>query len=487
MGLASDIGDRFRAEFTGRVVKVLSGAILTVALARLLDPDGYGILYLALSVLGVVELFSKLGVENSAARYIANYKETDAGQLPHIIKFAFILNLAIIATVCTILLVAYQDLAILIGEPALGPLLGVGALFVAFGTLKSFVRSILQGFEAIKPAAVISGIDSVSRLIFGLGLVLLGYGAVGALAGYTLAHAIVAVLSLGYLYRHFYQGLVQSRIKIGIRRQIAEYAIPLTATKSAHVIDNRVDIILVGFFVGPIGVAYYTIGKQVTEFIETPIAALGFTLSPTYEVEKTKGNPDIAANLYEQALTHGLLLYIPAAAGIILVAEPLVELVFGDEYLGGVVVLQVLSIYLILRAINKLTVHGLDFLGRARIRAIAKGITSLLNVVLNVLFIPLMGVVGAAVATAITYSLYTLANVYIMQAELGLNLGYISRRVAIVLLITVAMSVVVYPLTGFISGFLTLFAVILVGVAVWGVIAVKSGLLNLEELLSIVT
>ncbi len=66
------------------------------------------------------------------------------------------------------------------------------------------------------------------------------------------------------------------------------------------------------------------------------------------------------------------MLYIPAAAGLILVSEPLIYIVFGEEYAGAVPVLQILGIYAVLQSVKVLTDNGLDFLGRARERAIAK-------------------------------------------------------------------------------------------------------------------
>ena len=54
--------------FVARVVRVLSNAVLMVLLTRfLLSPDEYGILFLALSIIGVARLFSDLGLSKSAA------------------------------------------------------------------------------------------------------------------------------------------------------------------------------------------------------------------------------------------------------------------------------------------------------------------------------------------------------------------------------------------------------------------------------------
>lgn len=482
MSLASTLGGRFKAALTGQVVSVVSGAILTVALARLLSPDEYGLLYLAISVFSTIMLFSKLGIAKSTARYVAEYKETNPGQLRPILRFGILLNLGTITVVSVVLLFTYEYIARLIGEPDLAPFLFLGVFFIAFGSLLTYVRVILQGFEAIEATAALRVIDRGSRLVFTLGLLVLGYGAIGALVGYILAQLLAVLVGVVYLYRRYYWGFTEEVVEPGLRRRLAEYAVPLTVTNTADVIDKRIDTILVGFFIGPIAVAYYTIGKQVVEFIGTPMSALGFTLSPTYEAQRAKGNTGTAARIFEEALSHGLLFYIPAAAGLILVARPLVELVFGNEYLGAITVVQVLAVYAVLQSITKVTSNGLDYLGRARERAIVKGISAVLNVVLNVVFIPWIGVVGAAIATVITYSMYTLANVYIIHTEFDLRVRAILRHVGGVFLITGIMSVVVMLLLDYITGFLTLFGVIGVGALVWAVLSAGSGMINFKQI-----
>ncbi len=486
MSLASDLGDRFKAEFAGKLIAVVSAGLLTVILARLLEPDQYGLLFLAISVLGMIEMFSKLGIAKSAARYVAEYKETDPGQLRGIFRFSLLLNVVTISVVCIAVLLGYEHIARLVGEPEIGPLLVVGVCYILFNTLDQFVRTLLQGFEAIKPASVLLSVSSSLRFVFAVSLVLVGYGVVGALLGYIISYAISTVLGLGYLYVRLYKTSPSAEIETGLRRRIVEYTAPLTLTSAADVLDKKIDTILVGIFTGPVGVAYYTVGEQVIQFVETPMAALGFALSPTYEAQKAKGNTEIAAKIYEEALTHGLLLYIPAAAGLMLVAEPLVLEAFGTEYQGAVIVLQVMAIYAVLRAIMKITSNGLDFLGRARERAIIKGITAVLNVGLNILLIPLIGVVGAAISTVITFSLFTVANLYIMHLELGFRVRYLIRHTGSALLVTAVMSVVVYLLIGMVSGIVTLVSVVFVGVLVWALLAVGSGLIDIRYILSVV-
>lgn len=482
MSVGSRIRSRFRAEFAAQLVVVVAGGLLMVVLARLLGPDEYGLLFLAIAVFGTLQVLSKLGLAKSGARYVATYKEQDDGQLRHVLRTTLGLNLVAVAVVGIGLFVAHGELATLLGEPSLETLLLFGVAFLAFEALKTYVRMILQGFEAIELAAAIHAIDQGTRFLFAVGFVLLGFGALGALAGWILGFLVASAVGLLAIYRRYYRDSPAAPIESGLRRRIAEYAVPLTATNTANVLDKEIDTVLVGFFLTPVAVSYYVLSKQVIQFVETPVEALGFTLSPTFGAQKAAGTVDRAARLYETALVHALLCYVPIAAGVLLVAEPTIQLVFGADYLGAVVVLQVLSLYAVLQAVTKLTSNGLDFLGRARDRAIVKGGTAAANVGLNVVLIPTVGVVGAAIATVVTYSLYTFANVYIIHQEFDLRLGYLARRLAVVTGITAVMAAVVAVAVSHVDGFLTLIGVIGLGAAVWATLSVATGFLDRDTL-----
>ncbi len=488
MALKDRLAAGFKTEFAGQLVSLAAGALMIVALARLLSPDGYGLLYLTLAILHVAQVFSKLGIAKSGARYLAEYKENDTSQVPHILRTSLLLNLATVLLVTAILLLGHGTIAELLNEPGLAPLLLLGSLYLVFGTLVRYVRLTLQGYEEIQLSATFHIVETVTRFIFAVGFVLLGFGVRGALGGYIVGAALVSLLGLLAIYGRIYRKHeAAGTIEKGIRKRIATYAVPITATSTADIADKRVDTILVGFFLNPVAVGFYVVAKQAVEVLVAPAKSLGFTLSPTYGAQQAKGEGGQAATIYEGALNHALLLYIPAAAGVVLLAEPAVLLIFGAQYAGAVPVLQILAVYAVLHASMTLTSSGLDYLGKAKARAIAKGATSTLNVGLNILLIPILGVTGAAYATVVTYGMYASANFYIINKVFDLDLGRLGRNVALNGMLTLAMVLVVVSLRGFIDGWITLASVVLAGGLVWGLLAYAVGMLDVKRARSVLS
>ncbi|OYR75478.1 hypothetical protein DJ84_23605 [Halorubrum ezzemoulense] len=472
--MSDSIGRRFGYELAGQIVAALLTALLIVLLARLLEPEEYGLLFLAISILAIVEVISKLGIAKSAARYISDYKENDPGQIPHILKNSLIINLFSIILVMFVLIIGSSFISKSVGEDDLYLLLYVGSLYVASSTLMRFGRVSLQGFEDIKAASTVKIINRSLRLILVTGFVVVGLGALGALIGYILAFSIASIYGLAHLYIQYYFNFDhEDSIESGLRRRIVEYSLPLTVTDTASKVDKQLDTVLVGFFLDPLSVSFYTVSKQVVSFAIIPSKALGFTLSPTFGSKTGKGEKNSAARLYELAYENILLFYIPASIGLCIVTEPLIDTVFGNSYSGAIPVLEIMSFYLTFFSVAELSSNGLDYLGRARERAIILAVTTSMNVGLNIILIPTIGVKGAALATVITTAIYAAVTIYLIADEFSLNMRRMKKWTALAALTGVLVGIPAYLVLQIFSGMLGLGIAIMTGVAVYILCLIK--------------
>ncbi|WP_330631918.1 flippase [Halocatena halophila] len=462
--------------------RMISKGLIVVLLANMfLSPDEYGLLFLSLSILGTGLLFSYLGFAKSAARYITEYKTTDPDQIPHIVTTSLRYNLLSIGVVSLTVVLGSEIIANIVREPSVQPFLVVGALYIATMTLSKFASVVFQGFNRVRWSACIGALSNVSLLAFTVLFLLFGLGAIGALAGYVVGYGLAAVVGLGVIYTRFLPRYASTTPPDPeLSGKILRYSIPLTITRGGHTLDKNVDTILVGFFLSPAAVAYYVLAKQIADFVTVPATSLGFAVSPAYGEQKASDSLHNAGTLYEHAFIHTMLLYCPAGIGLILIARPTITYVFGADYLGAVPVVQVFGVYILLRSIDKITNDGLDFVGRARERAIAKTGASVGNVALNVALIPVIGVVGAAISTVVTYMALIAVELYIIDQEFPIDRWLLVRSIGAIAVVTAGMSVVVAAGLPFVSGLITLLLLIGAAICVWALLAVGVGLLDTE-------
>jgi len=483
MALTDRLARGVTATFGANVVDALSNALLVIVLTRfLLTPEGYGRLNFVLSAIGVVSIFATLGLHKSAARYVTEFVETAPGQVPHVLRYSFVFVAVLVALVAGGTAAFGGDVARFVGAPSLAPFVLVGSVYVAARAFSGYCSALFQGFNRVTWSAVVGVVSGVGRFAFVVAFVALGYGVAGALAGYAVAAVAAAVVGGVVLYRRFYAAYeAAEEAAEGLARRILEYSVPLTTSLSANVLDKKVDVLLVGALLNMPAVGFYTIAKQVSDVVAMPATSLGFTVSPAIGEQKRGDTHERAARLYERSLEYVLLLYVPGVVGLVLVAGPMVRYVFGTDYLPAVPVVQVYSGFIFVNAVNKVTSDALDYLGRARSRAIVRTTMAVGNFGLNLVLIPWMGVVGAAVATVATYTVYVAANLHFIRDELPLDGTRVLTVLGITCLVTGGMAAVVAFALPYVSGLATLFAVVGLGVATWATLSVVGGLLDVRD------
>lgn len=484
----SSIADRISrgvsASFAASLIDTGVNALLVVLLARyLMAPEEYGLFFYALSLISVVAILGTLGIPSSAGRYVAEYGELDRDQIRYVIRSATRYLLVLSVFFGLVVSLGSPVVASRLGEPELAPVLALGAGYVVFQSLRTLLSGIFQGLNRVDLSALVNAISAVVRFVAVVALVALGLGAVGAFLGYVVGFAVGSLVGGVILYRRFYRTYDPTVERADdLVRRLLEYSVPLTATRGANVLDKQVDTILVGALLNPLAVAYYTIGKQVSQVAVMPAKSLGATISPTIGEQKAGGEKRRAARIYERSLEAVVVLYVPAVVGLFIVAEPLVRHVFGGDYLGAVVVVQILSVYVFLSAVSMITSDGLDFLGRARHRAIVKTTMAVTNFALNLLLIPTIGVAGAALATVLTQTGYVGTNVFIISRELPVEFDRIARSTVRIAAVSLAMALGVTALVPYVSGVFSLLGVVVLGVSIWAVLTVSSGVVDVGEI-----
>lgn len=485
MSVRGKIASGFRVEAGAQLIGVAASGLLLVVLARLLTPSQYGLLYLTISICSIVVLVASFGLSRSAGRYVSTYDESDPAQVPYVVGYSLAFTAGALAVVLVVFLALRGWLADWLEEPGLEPLLVLGAVYIAFYSAVEYCRRVFQGFRRIAYSASIHLLNTVLKFVATILFVAAGLGAVGALAGYVVGLVVTTVVGGVLLSRTLAAYPRADRVEPGLPRRIAEYSLPITLTSSGTVLIKQVDVLLIGLFLNSAAVGYYTVSKQIVQFAEKPANAFGFSIAPRYSEQVTRGNDRHAAELYEEALRGVIVVYAPAAVGLIVVAEPTIRYVFGPSYLEAVPVVQVFAVFLFVHAISHVTAGGLDYLGRARARAALKATIAVCNLLLNLLLIPWLGIIGAAIATVAAYTVDVSGAVYLMDRELPLRWTEVTDEAAKALLIAAAMGAVVSLLVGHATGLLALIAVVACGVAVWGGAALFAGLIEPEDVRSL--
>ncbi len=242
---------------------------------------------------------------------------------------------------------------------------------------------------------------------FGLGVALILFTplrAAGPFAGLMIA-AICVVLAEG---PRLLRRTAGGRPEPGRMRRYAMYGLPIALTLVLHHAVAMSDRFLILWLIGDEAAGVYAAGYALADrtldvlFIWIGLAALPLAVTALEHAGQTEARAAARRN----ALLMGLI-GAPAAVGLALVAGPLAAVMTGEEF--RVQAAQIIPWIAFAALLNGFMVYYFDeafaLSGRTGMNAVVMLIPAVLNIVLNLILLPRMGVMGAVVATVAAYGI----------------------------------------------------------------------------------
>lgn len=396
---------------------------LTIFLARNLGTHGYGVLSLALGVAGLVLLPSDFGIANSVARFVAEHRD-DRGATAAVFNDGLRLKLISAVVIAALLFAlapaiasAYRLHALL--WPLRGAavvLLGqsvmlIGVVFVASA------RTDLQWRTALAESAV----EATATVA----LVLAGGGATGAAFGQAIGYLAGSTLTVWLLVRLLGRSALPRGLRFGAdARRIVTYGGVLLIVDGAYTAFSQVDGLIIAADLHASAVGIFAAPMRLTVFLAYPGGALAAGVAPRL-VRGVKGGPNVEAFL--GALR--LLLIVQAAITAFALgwASFVVKVALGGDYAGSASALRALAPYVFLCGFGSLVSLAANYLGEAGRRVPVAIATVIVNVVLDLLLVPRLGVIGACAGTDVAFALYAPAHLLICRRALHVSLAPLVR------------------------------------------------------------
>ncbi|MCW3050048.1 MAG: family rane protein Rfbx family [Solirubrobacterales bacterium] len=417
-------------------------AVLVLYLVRALGPDQYGTLSLALGVAAIVGLPADLGISTSAARFVAEHRG-DRTATAAVITSALRLKLAAVAGLTLLLVLAAPLVARAYGEPGLTwPLRGVAIALLGQGVLGFFAAAFIAARRVSANLRIVL-CESAVETAASIALVLAGAGAAGAAFGRAIGYATGALVAVVLARRFFGAGALALRRGGGQTRRIMRYAGVLLVVDGAFALFQHVDILVIGAVLGTASVGLYSAPLRLIVLLHYPGLSISSAVAP--RLASSAGHaPDVRS--LATALRYLIVFQCPIVAVVVVWASPVVELLLGSRYHESAGVLRTLAPFVLLTGLAPLASNAVDYIGEARRRVPIAIATVLLNLAIDLVLIPRIGIIGGAIGTDVAYLLYVPAHIWICHARVGLALRPLLSCLARSLLSALAMAGVLLAL-----------------------------------------
>ncbi len=393
-------------------------------LARWIGPERYGLFTLSLSILALFLLFANFGFGSSITRYIAHYLVTGRDRVGGVVRSGLVLGTGagLLVGVACIIVAPYVARWYSMSE--LGVLLRVGALFIFLEAGRGVIEAIFRGFQNFRTAAVVSLVSRPLQMILVLEAVRSGFGVVGAIVGVVLGRLLAYVLLLGGLtsVRNLRAMGPQGRPLLAQTfKEVASYAVPVALYSFVFYLYTDVDLLILGYFTSPEEVGHYHFAKLFFRVPVLVVSTCGLVVSPVVTGCLARGDRKRLQSAFEASETMTLTFVVPIAVLLFVAARPFID-GFFPEYAVCVPLVRIMSVFLLLIALNIICVAGfLVPTGNAPALAKVTAVGAVLNIGADVLLIPLYGALGAVLAMVIAQGIISIWIVRTTLTRLGLQ------------------------------------------------------------------
>ena len=266
-------------------------------------------------------------------------------------------------------------------------------------------------FAKVVPALMHRGLT----VILGVVLILSGCGIIGISIANYIAAALTSMYALGLINRKIFR--IKFHFDIKLSFYLLTQSLPLALALLFSSIYFQVDKFMIGIFRSPEEVGWYGAVYRVLEITMIIPQAFTIVLFPVFSRLFVESK-DKLVETYRRVVKIMFLSSLPIALFIMVFGEPISK-IFGEEFIMGRPVLMVLIWSICLVFVNFILLNLLTSIGLQKVNAINNAICVLVNIILNLIFIPLWGGLGAAITTLITeFVLFVICYRYVKR-ELG--------------------------------------------------------------------
>ncbi len=407
-------------------------------IARVMGVEGTGAYFLALSITTIFSVVADFGLQPVLVREIAKGRDAD-GMIKSILgaKIGFVL-LGALAANATAWVLGYSPLVL--------GLVALASLVMILDSLHLTFYGILRGKQKLQYESLGVFIGQLLILVTGGAVLMLGPSLYWLIVALMMGSLFNVAYSSSRVVKHIGTNVLVPTWNWTYTKRLLIIALPFFLAGAFTKVYSYIDTVLISQYHGEAAVGLYSIAYKLTysfQFLPLAfVAALYPGLSSLLVTDKKR-----VAEVFEDAMWYMMILVTPIVLGIWSIAPELVVAFAGSEFTGSIFPLQVLIFVLFFIFLDFPIGSLLNAADRQGTKTAIMGATMVVNVILNFIFVPTHGVVGACYAALGSFFVLFAGGMCFVPQIIKISFWSLTKRLAPILLSGIIMAVTAYFLS----------------------------------------
>lgn len=298
----------------------------------------------------------------------------------------------------------------------------IASFLIFFNAIDTITLFYFRVFRQINKFCYFSIFQSLGKLALAAMFLWKGFGLFGVILAFLSIQMIVFIVSM-------YEIISQIGFIIPKFIYIKEYlkfSLPLTPNSLIRWITDSSDRYLVTYYLGLGSVGIYSAAYSIGWLIQLFISPIQLILYPELSKLYDEGREEDVKLYLSYSLRYFLMLTIPAVFGLAALAKPLLAILTTESFVAGWFVIPIIAFAGLFAGVVQIIINISHLVKQTKYNFHINLLAAITNIILNVLLIPLIGIMGAAVATTISYILMLIICVYVTSKYLWFDIDLIS-------------------------------------------------------------
>jgi O-antigen/teichoic acid export membrane protein len=387
-------------------------AVGTVILTRVLGKDNYGLYTLSLAPGLMINLFRDWGVNSAMTKHLAGLRaENKELETCDVVTAGVAFEVVTGVTLSILCFVLAGFFASILNRPEIYPYISITSITILSGSLLAAAQAGFIGYERMKLNSFTLICQAIVKTAVGPLLVILGYGILGAVVGYTASFIAASAIGVATLYFMLYRPLSKKRKGRGsiseTLKPMLRYGLPLSLSTILLGLLTQFYALMMGHYIPDTSIGNSMIGNYsaalnfavLLTFLTVPI---GTVLFPAFAKLDPQNEQELIKTVFASSVKYTAILLMPATMIVMSLSAPIVNTLFGETYSYAPLFLTLYVISNLYAAAGSLTLSSfLTGLGETRMLAKQAVLTLVIGIILAFLLIPNFGIFGAVIGTIV--------------------------------------------------------------------------------------
>lgn len=404
--------------FFGRIFTHLMAFVFNFFVARELGPSSYGQFVLAFAVVTFFSLVLKLGFDNGLIYFIPKFvQEGKHEEALSQILFSIGITLAL-SLVASVLIYFSADL---IGmkffrDPNLDEILGPLAFSLIILILSDLLFGVFRGYKKTSTYVLFKNIiEPIVKVIVFLSFIWLGFSKLSLVFSVYIPVLLTTTLLFLYLVK---KHIIKFRLEKSLfqPRELLNFSIPLLLSGIVGFTINKLDIFVIGYHMENKLVGIYNIAFLVGTLSSFLLQSVNVVFAPTISSLFHQNKIEELQATYSFVTKWVLIVTLLIFCQLLLFSRDIMA-VFGEVYVEGGVVLIIIGLGQVINAATGPAGYINIMTGHPKYELYTNILVLVLKVILNLILITFYGILGVAIATAISVGITNLTKLALVYRD----------------------------------------------------------------------